>query len=192
MGRTTPLLDLVDRLAHVEDQVGRLLRVDAPHHVDVDVDVVPVLGLEGDLVGHRPVALVRVGVHQQVLLGDGQRRPAVDARAGRSRRRPARRPAARRASRRRRRGWCARPPRWRRSCRSPRARARPGARGRGEPPGPGARITSSPRAERRAPAPPGPPRSGAQAWRTKVMYCSGVMTAPSMLSNILAVSRATT
>src|SRR6185295_17029980 len=36
--------------------------------------------------------------------------------------------------------------------------------------------------------PPGPTPIRLQAERTKVMYCSGVITAPSMFSNILAVS----
>src|SRR5262249_9715759 len=186
-GTHEPLLDLVHGLAHVLDQEPGLLGVDPPHDVDVDVDVVAVLGLESDVVRHGAVALGGVRGHDEVLLRDGQRVPGVQdgqeevdaARLVGLLRAPLLEDA-------------------------PEAGADPDlGRARGPAAGGGegrpkqeddrraARHFFSPAGMATAPLPGFTPIR-TQALRTKAMYCSGVITAPSMLSNILAVSSATT
>src|SRR5262249_26040277 len=158
----------------------------APHQVHVDVDVVAVFGLEGDVVGNRAVSLPRVRVHHQVLLRDRQRVPGVEQRQEEV------------------------DPTWLVDLllaplldEAQRAGPHPdlggGCRAAGgqrqaqqqqqRPTRAGAHLCSP--ASGAAGAPPGLTPISAQALRTKLMYCSGVITALSMLSNMRAVSRAT-
>ena len=164
-----------------------LQRVDAPHHVDVDVDVVAVLGLEGDVVGDAAVALAGIGVHHQVLLGDGELGPGVEHRhdqveaAGRvDLLRAARLDEAEQVGAHAHLGGAEGVAGGEREERE---------EGREAPQGAGDHLATS---AARGAAWPGESPISAQAFRTKATYCSGVITAPWMESNILAVSSPTT
>ncbi len=188
-GADETLLDLDDGLAALGDDPAAFLG--STRHITLTSmwTLLPslVLNVMSSGTGRSPSG--RVGVHQQVLLRDGQDVPGVEDRQEEV-------DAARRvdlllaalledAEQ-------AGPHADLGGGGGAAANERAVRRERPPRPWPGRSLLLLLRREQRGAAPPGSTPMRAQALRTKAMYCSGVITAPSMFSNILAVSRATT